>query len=233
VQAYRDGTGISWSDYPTEIVEMQGAFNRPTFTHEVAGWFDALPDVDSLLAGRPARVADVACGMGWSTQAIARRYPDATVEGFDLDKTSIARAAEVLAATGLDGRVRFSARDIAELAETPYDVITMFEALHDMSHPVEVLKAIRGSLAPGGALLVMDERVEDEFTAPGSDWERLLYGFSLVLCLPNSMDDDGVGTGTVMRSSTVRAYAEEAGFTSCEVAPIDHPMFRFYVLRAG
>jgi SAM-dependent methyltransferase len=231
-QAYRGGTGISWSDYPTAIVEMQGAFNRPMFTHEVAGWFDALPDVDALLAGRSARIADVACGMGWSSQAIARRYPDVTVDGFDLDQTSIDMAGAALAGTGLEDRVRFHARDIAELAETPYDVITMFEALHDMSHPVEVLTAIRGSLAPGGALLVMDERVADEFTAPGDDWERLLYGFSLLLCLPNSLDDDGVGTGTVIRSSTVRAYAEEAGFT-CEVAPIDHPMFRFYVLRAG
>jgi SAM-dependent methyltransferase len=233
VDAYRSGTGISWSDFPAAIVEMQGAFNRPTFTHELAGWFDALPAVDALLAGRPARIADVACGVGWSTQAIARRYPDATVDGFDLDETSISMATAAVAGSVIEGRVRFFARDIAELAETPYDVITMFEALHDLSHPVQVLTAIRGSLAPGGALLVMDERTQDEFTAPGDPWERLLYGFSLLLCLPNSLHDGGVGTGTVIRSSTVREYAEAGGFTSCDIAPIEHPMFRFYVLRAG
>ena len=93
-----------------------------------------------------------------------------------------------------------------------------------------------GRDAPGGRtdayVLVMDERTEDAFTAPAGPVERLLYGFSLLCCLPDGLSHpDGVGTGTVMRPSTLAAYAADAGFTSVEVLPIEHEMFRFYRLR--
>jgi hypothetical protein len=97
---------------------------------------------------------------------------------------------------------------------------------------VQVLTSIRRSLVPGGLLLVADERAAETFTAPGDPFERLFYGSSLLVCLPGSLADGGVGTGAAIRPSTVRAYAEQAGFDSCEIADIDHPMFRFYLLRA-
>ena len=233
LEAYRTGAGIPWSDYPVGLIQAQAAFNRPTFNHDLDGWLDAVPDFDQRARRPGARIADAACGAGWSTQALARRYPEATVEGLDIDDTSIAFARHDLAGSGLEDRVRFEVRDLAEPADQPYDVITMFEALHDMSHPVQVLAAARHSLTPGGLLLIADERAAEEFTAPGDPMERLFYGASLVICLPGSLADDGVGTGTAIRPATVRRYAEEAGFASCEIADIEHMMFRFYVLRTA
>ena len=122
--------------------------------------------------------------------------------------------------------------DLSEPAEQPYDAATMFEALHDLSHPVQVLTSIRQSLVPGGVLLVADEKAAEEFTAPGDPFERLFYGSSLLVCLPGSLADGGVGTGAAIRPTTVRQYAADAGFVSCEVAEIEHMMFRFYLLRA-
>jgi 2-polyprenyl-3-methyl-5-hydroxy-6-metoxy-1,4-benzoquinol methylase len=118
----------------------------------------------------------------------------------------------------------------AELAGR-YDLVTIFEALHDMSFPVEVLRAARRNLAPGGAVLIGDERTEESFTAPAPDQERLFYGFSVFHCLPVGMVGDGaVGTGTVMRAETVRRYAHEAGFSRCDVAPVESDFWRFYLL---
>jgi hypothetical protein len=97
---------------------------------------------------------------------------------------------------------------------------------------VQVLTSIRQSLVPGGVLLVADEKAAEEFTAPGDPFERLFYGSSLLICLPGSLADGGVGTGAAIRPSTVRQYAADAGFASCEIAEIDHMMFRFYLLRA-
>jgi hypothetical protein len=97
---------------------------------------------------------------------------------------------------------------------------------------VQVLSAARRSLVPGGVLLIADERAAEEFTAPGDPLERLFYGSSLIVCLPGSLADGGVGTGTAIRPATVRHYAEHAGFASCETADIDHMLFRFYVLRS-
>jgi len=164
--------------------------------------------------------------------AIARAYPKARVDGSDLDVESIAAAQQNLAGTDVADRVAFHNRDAADPGlQGRYDVVYIHEALHDMSYPVDVLRACRGLLAEGGVVIVADERVPDEFTASGDDVERLYYGFSIVHCLPVGMVGDGaVGTGTVMRAPTVRRYAEQAGFGAFEVLPIENDFYRFYWL---
>jgi 2-polyprenyl-3-methyl-5-hydroxy-6-metoxy-1,4-benzoquinol methylase len=177
-------------------------------------------------------VADVACGHGRSTLAIARGYPKVFVDGIDLNAPSIRRARELLAGSGLDGRVAFHNRDAGdpELSGR-YDLVTIFEALHDMSHPVDVLRTLRGMLAEGGCVFVADERTADRFSPDAGDVERLHYGFSVLHCLPVGMvGDNAVGTGAVMRPATVRRYATDAGFAACEVLPIDDEFWRFYAL---
>jgi 2-polyprenyl-3-methyl-5-hydroxy-6-metoxy-1,4-benzoquinol methylase len=124
-------------------------------------------------------------------------------------------------------------RDAAdpELAEK-YDLVTVFEAIHDLAKPVEALRAIRGLLAPEGVALVADERVADEFTAPGDEVERVMYGWSVLHCLPvGRVEQPSAETGTVMRVSTFTRYATEAGFERVEVVPIEHDFWRFYRLE--
>ena len=232
VDAHRSGDGIPWSDFPADVVEAQAAFNRPAFTHELGGWLSAIPEIDERLRSAPSHVADLACGGGWSSQAIAARYPQAVVHGFDIDDTSIALARRLVAGTDIADRVEFEVCDLAEPADVTYDAAMMFEALHDLSHPVRVLTSARKSLVPGGILLVVDERAAEQFTAPGDPFERLFYGSSVLICLPGSLADGGVGTGAAIRPSTVQRYAAEAGFAACEIADIEHPLFRFYLLRA-
>jgi 2-polyprenyl-3-methyl-5-hydroxy-6-metoxy-1,4-benzoquinol methylase len=197
-------------------------------------WLPAIPELhERLLAEPPPRIADIACGQGRSSIAIARAYPKVRVDGIDSDGASIQRARENLAGSGVEDRVTFHERDAAdpELAGR-YDLVMIFEALHDMSYPVDALRAARSLLADGGRVLIADERTEDEFTAPATDRERLFYGYSVFHCLPVGMLGDGAaGTGTVMRPDTLRRYAEEAGFSSCEVLPIDADTWRFYLLR--
>jgi 2-polyprenyl-3-methyl-5-hydroxy-6-metoxy-1,4-benzoquinol methylase len=128
--------------------------------------------------------------------------------------------------------VTFHHRDAADPElQGQYDLVYMHEALHDMSYPVDVLRACRVLLAESGSVVVGDERVPDEFTASGDDVERLCYGFSIVHCLPVGMVGDGAaGTGTVMRADTVRRYADEAGLGGFEVLPIENDFYRFYRL---
>jgi 2-polyprenyl-3-methyl-5-hydroxy-6-metoxy-1,4-benzoquinol methylase len=235
LEAIRRGGGVPYADYGDDLHEGQAAFTRPLFENLLGKeWLPAVPEIhDRLLADPPALVADVACGQGRSSIEIARAYPKVRVEGIDSDHASIERARENLAGSGVDDRVTFHERDAAdaELAGR-YDLVTIFEALHDMSYPVQVLRAVRNLLADDGVVLVGDERTEDSFTAPASEVERLYYGFSLFHCLPVGMVGEGAaGTGTVIRADTVRRYAEEAGFSRCEVLPIEHDFWRFYLLR--
>jgi 2-polyprenyl-3-methyl-5-hydroxy-6-metoxy-1,4-benzoquinol methylase len=234
VEAFRTGTGVPYAEYGADLHQGQAEFTRPMFEKLLGSeWLPAIPKVDGRLrADPPARVADVACGEGWSTISIARAYPRAIVDGIDSDAASIKAANDHLAGSGVEGRVTFVHRDAADhdLSHT-YDLVYIHESLHDMSYPVRVLRACRDLLADGGSLVIGDERVADAFTAPGDDLERFYYGFSVLHCLPVGMVGEGAaGTGTVMRADTVRSYAEQAGFTTFEVPPIENDFYRFYRL---
>jgi SAM-dependent methyltransferase len=232
--AFRTGDGVPYADYGSDMHEGQAEFTRPLFENLLGSeWFPAIHEVhERLQADPPARVADVACGQGFSTIAIARAYPKVQVDGIDLDEASIASAEENLAGSGVEDRVSFHNRDAADPAlQGRYDLVYIHEALHDMSYPVDVLRACRDLLAEGGSVVVGDERVPDSFTASGDEVERLYYGFSILHCLPVGMvGEDAAGTGTVMRADTVRRYAEEAGFGGFEVLPIENDLYRFYRL---
>ncbi len=105
------------------------------------------------------------------------------------------------------------------------------ECIHDMSRPVEALRAMRSMTSQDGAVLVVDERVGEDFRAPSDEIERLMYGFSVLHCLPVGMaEQPSAGTGTVMRPATLRRYAREAGFSEVEVLPIENDLWRFYRL---
>jgi SAM-dependent methyltransferase len=234
LEAFRSGAGVPYGDYPADFCEGQGDMNRVSFVNLLATeWLPALPDVHARLQGDPpARVADVACGTGWSSIAIARAYPKVVVHGLDLDKASIELAQKNAADAKLTDRVIFEVRDAADPGlGGRYELVTVFEAIHDMSRPVEALRAMRGLLAQGGTLLVADERVAESFVAPGDDVERLMYGWSVLHCLPVGMaEQPSAATGTAMRATTFRKYAQEAGFGDVEVLPIKNDFWRFYRL---
>jgi 2-polyprenyl-3-methyl-5-hydroxy-6-metoxy-1,4-benzoquinol methylase len=230
VEVYRTGEGVSLEG--VDAVEAQGDFNRPWLVRSLASeYLPLVPDVHAKLQAG-ARVADVACGVGWAAISIARGYPATTVDGFDFDQPAIERARDHARAAGVADRVTFQTRDGADTSLTErYDLAVIVEALHDMSRPVDVLAAVRGMLAPGGTLIVADERVADAFYAPTDDIERLLYGYSVLDCLPAGMvSKPSAETGTVMRLATLRRYASEAGFAETTVLPIEHDFLRFYRL---
>ena len=233
VDAYRSGAGVGWERYGADMREGQASFNRPAFTHLLASeWLAGIPDVDARLrAAPPALVVDVACGEGWSTIALAKAYPNARVIGVDLDGPSI-EAARRNAAEQAVTSVEFRHADAASLEERA-EVAIIIEAVHDMSNPVDVLASVRRGLAPGAPLIVVDERVAETFSAPGDDIERFMYGWSITTCLPDGRSrSPSAATGTVMRPATLRRYAEEAGFRSVEVLPIENDFFRFYRLSS-
>jgi ubiquinone/menaquinone biosynthesis C-methylase UbiE len=191
-------------------------------------WLPSLEDVDATLRAG-GRVADVGCGHGWSSIGITRAYPEATVHGIDVDEASVERARENAVVHDAGDRLSFTHADAADL-DGSYDLVTAFECVHDMSDPVSVLSTMRSLAAPDGTVLVMDERVGASFSPDAGVVEELMYGWSIVHCLPVSLTDDGVGTGTVMREATLRAYAADAGFAAVEVLPIGNEFFRFYRL---
>ena len=234
VAAFRSGEAVPWSSYGRDGIEAQGDFNRPWLVGSLGKeYLPSITDVhERLMSEDGAKVADVACGVGWAAISLARSYPNITVDGFDLDEPSIEIAVRNASEAGVADRVHFEAKDAADPAlESTYDFAMVVEAIHDLSQPVAVLSAIRQMLKPGGTLIVADERTEDSFTAPAGENERLFYAYSVLCCLPSAMDDHtSAATGTVMRTATFETYAEKAGFDGVSVLPIEHDFLRFYRL---
>jgi 2-polyprenyl-3-methyl-5-hydroxy-6-metoxy-1,4-benzoquinol methylase len=240
-EVYRGRRTLSWADMGDDAREGQAAANRALFLGPlVHDFLPAVPGVDAALAAG-GRVADIGCGYGWSSVGIASRWPAARVDGFDVDVPSVERARRHAAEAGVAERVTVRAADVRELLgddpdgdsvlEGAYDLVTAFECIHDLPDPVGVLGAMRRMVRAGGTVLVMDEAVDERFSAPGSDVDRLMYGYSLLCCLPDGRSHQpSVGTGTVMRPDLLRRYALDAGFADVEVLPIDGGFFRFYRL---
>ena len=234
VASFQSGAMVPWSAYGSHMIDAQGDFNRPWLMGSLGTeYLPSIPDIHDRLSREPgAKVADIACGVGWAAIALARAYPLITVDGFDLDEPSITIASRNAEDALVADRVRFAAKDAADPAlEAQYDLAIVVEAIHDLSQPVAVMSAIRRMLKPGGTLIVADERTEDSFTAPASETERMFYAYSVLCCLPSAMEDHtSAGTGTVMRISTFETYAKEAGFDGVAVLPIEHDFLRFYRL---
>jgi 2-polyprenyl-3-methyl-5-hydroxy-6-metoxy-1,4-benzoquinol methylase len=229
VGAYRSGGGVSWAEFGDDVREGQGGANRPLFLGALPReYLPSIPEVARALSG--GRIADVGCGVGWSSIGIALAHPSVTVDGYDVDAPSIEAARAHASEAGVADRVHFHTRDVAAVTGR-YDLVTAFECVHDMPDPVSVLAAMRRLAEPDGVVLVMDENVAETFTAPGDDVEQLMYGWSITCCLPDGLAYPGsVGTGTVMRPETLRRYATAAGFADVDVLPVEDEFFRFYRL---
>jgi 2-polyprenyl-3-methyl-5-hydroxy-6-metoxy-1,4-benzoquinol methylase len=234
IKAYKNGNGVPFSAYGINLREGQASMNRPAFLKELGEvWLPAIPDIHARLQARPpALIADIGCGGGWSCIGMARSYPNLQVHGYDLDEASVELARSNIKAAGLSDRVQVFLKDASDVAlHGRYNLVTAFECVHDMSNPVGALTTMRNLAGKNGAVMIVDERALEAFQACGEALEQLLYGFSILHCLPAGMaDQPSAATGTVMRPDTLQSYAMQAGFSRMEILPIENYFFRFYRL---
>src|SRR5258708_4328114 len=184
--AFRTGSGVGWQEHDDRLFSGVLRFFRPGYAaHLVGEWLPALDGVvEKLRAG--ASVADIGCGLGASTIIMAEAFGRSTSAGFDIHEPSIAAARKAAAEAGLDHRARFETATAKELPGTGYDLVCMFDCLHDMGDPVGAARRIRQALAPDGTLLLVEplagDGLEDNLNPVG----RTYYGLSTVICTPTS-----------------------------------------------
>ena len=233
LDAFRTGGGVPDARFGADWRRGHSGANRALFTHQLAGWIRrALPAVHAALRAPGARIADVGCGAGWASIALAKAYPRALVHGFDLDADSVADARQNACEAGVSDRVEFTVHDATQpLPGGPFDLVCLLDMLHEMPRPVEVLCACRASRAAGGAAIVLDAKVGLEFSAPADEVERFQYATSVLHCLPAAMaSTPTTGTGTVLRPEQVRAFARDAGFGDARILPVQERFHRMYHL---
>jgi SAM-dependent methyltransferase len=236
-QAARSGQGYAWRDFGTDMFEAQSDMNAAGLLELLPDtWLPvAMPEVHRRLdEGEPLRVADIGCGGGWASIALARRFPAVRVDGYDVDPPTVELARRHVADAGLSDRVTVHEQDVSvDLPEAEYDLVMAFECIHDIPDPAAVLRGMLGMLGPGGSVLVADMAGAEKLTPDGDPLQRLLYGYSVLVCLPDAMTGNPDGAvGTVMRPGTMDALAREAGFAAAVPLDVEHDMWRFYDLRS-
>ncbi len=213
-EAARSGAGIGWHDHVHDVHEGCERFFRPGYNaHLVSTWLPALEGVVEKLE-RGALVADVGCGHGASTIVMAKAFPSSRFEGFDYHDASIATARERAESAGVADRVRFEVAPASSYAGAGYDLVTMFDCLHDMGDPVGAARHVRSTLAPDGTWMIVEpfagDRVEDNLTPVG----RAYYAFSTLLCTPASLSQEvGLALGAQAGEARIRDVVEKGGFT--------------------
>jgi SAM-dependent methyltransferase len=234
LEAYRSGAGLPDRAYGPDWRYGHGASNRALYTHGLAAWVrDALPDVHTRLGQPGARAADVACGAGWAALALARAYPTLRVDGFEIDPDFASDARANVAEAGLGERVSIHVRDACQPGlAAEHALVCLFDTLHEVPRPVELLQGCRTLAGASGTVLVMDALVGETFAAPANEVERFQYTTSVLHCLPVGLAEPGsVATGTALRPTELRRLASAAGFSGVELLRVDDRFHRFYRLR--
>jgi ubiquinone/menaquinone biosynthesis C-methylase UbiE len=213
-EAFRTGAGVAWHEHHEDVHVGVDAFYRPGYVAAlVPEWIPALDGVEAkLIAG--GRVADVGCGLGSSSVLLAQAYPKATIVGSDYHAESIELARKKSAEAGVNDRVTFEVATAETFTGTGYDLVTMFDALHDMGDPVGAAKRVREALAPEGTWLLVEpfasDTVEENFNTVG----RLYYNGSTFLCVPNALSQPGgYALGAQAGEAAIRQVVTDAGFT--------------------
>jgi SAM-dependent methyltransferase len=213
-EAARTGVGVGWHDHVSDVHEGCERFFRPGYNaHLVAEWLPALDGVTPKLEAG-ASVADVGCGHGASTILMAQAYPASTFAGFDYHDGSIKTAGGRAQAAGVNGRVRFQAAPAAAFPGDGYDLVTMFDCLHDMGDPAGAARHVLDALAPEGTWMIVEpaagDRVEDNLNPVG----RAYYAFSTLLCTPCSLSQEvGLALGAQAGEGRIRELVTGAGFS--------------------
>ena len=211
-EAATTGEGFGWHEHGRDIFDGCERFFRPGYNANlVSAWLPALDGVVDKLQ-RGAAVADVGCGHGASTILMAQAFPASTFAGSDYHEGSIATARQRAAEAGVSDRVRFEVAAASSYSGRGYDLVTMFDCLHDMGDPVGAARHVRQSLAADGTWLIVEpaagDRVEDNLNPVG----RAYYGFSTLLCTPASLSQDvGLALGAQAGESRIRDVVTTAG----------------------
>jgi SAM-dependent methyltransferase len=215
--AARNGAGLGWHAHNVDVHLGCERFFRPSYLASLAGaWLPALDGVVPKLE-QGARVADIGCGYGASTIIMAQAFPASTFVGTDYHPESVDIARERAAEAGVQDRVTFLVGSADQHPDAGYDLVTMFDCLHDMGDPVGAARHVRELLAPEGTWMVVEpvagDAPEENFTPVG----RAYYAFSTLLCTPASLSQDvGAALGTQAGPARIREVAAAAGFTRFE-----------------
>jgi SAM-dependent methyltransferase len=213
-EAFKGGHGVGWHEHHHDLFTGTERFFRPGYAaHLVESWIPALDGVQEKLE-RGALIADVGCGHGASTILLAQAFPRCELVGFDYHDASIERARATAAEAGLEGRVSFEVAAAKEYPGDGYDLVAMFDCLHDMGDPVGASAHVLETLSDDGTWMIVEPYAEDALEDNLNPVGRVFYGASTLVCTPASRDQEvGLALGAQAGEARLRGVVTAGGFS--------------------
>jgi 2-polyprenyl-3-methyl-5-hydroxy-6-metoxy-1,4-benzoquinol methylase len=213
VEIFKSGKGLRWGEHHHDLFEGTAKFFKPNYmSNLVQSWIPSLEGIEERLK-KGAKVADIGCGYGFSSIIMAKEYPNSKFYGFDNHEPSIEAAKQISQQEGLADRVEFSVVSINESIGKDYDLVAFFDCLHDMADPIGALKFAKQSMKEDGVCMIVEpmgnDNVEDNLNLVG----KIYYAASCLICVPNSLADNGMALGAQAGEKKTKEIAEKAGFT--------------------
>ncbi|MGD2128583.1 MAG: class I SAM-dependent methyltransferase [Lysobacterales bacterium] len=214
IDVFCSGAGRDWSEHHSCcFCATDRLFNPGYTTNLVSSWLPALDGVESKLRAG-AKVADIGCGLGSSTVLMAEAYPNSVFHGFDFHPPSIKQSRQRAAELGVSGNTRFEALTAKEIPNDSYDLVCMFDALHDMGDPVGAARHIRECLTENGTLMLVEPLAGDELSDNLHLVGQIFYAASTLVCTPASKAQEvGLALGSQAGQARLEKVLREAGFT--------------------
>ena len=214
VEMFKTGKGLRWGEHHHDLFEGTARFFKPNYVRNlVSSWIPSLEGIEEKLK-QGAKVADIGCGYGISTILMSKAYPNSKFYGFDNHAPSIEQAREQAKKEGVTRNIEFYAVSANDASiGNDYDLITFFDCLHDMGDPVGAMKFAKQSLKPEGTCMIIEpmanDKLEDNLNLVG----RTFYAASTLVCVPNSLADNGPALGAQAGEKRIKEVVIAAGFT--------------------
>jgi SAM-dependent methyltransferase len=213
VEIFKNGKGLRWGEHHHDLFEGTAKFFKPNYmSNLVPSWIPSLDGVEEKLR-EGAKVADVGCGYGVSTVIMAKEYPNSKFYGFDNHEASIEAARHLAQKEGVADRIDFAVVSANESIDNDFDLVAFFDCIHDMADPVGALKFAKQSLKSDGTCMIIEpmanDNIEDNLNLVG----KIYYAASSIICVPNSLADNGIALGAQAGEKKTQEIAEKAGFT--------------------
>jgi 2-polyprenyl-3-methyl-5-hydroxy-6-metoxy-1,4-benzoquinol methylase len=213
VEMFRTGKGLRWGEHHHDLFEGTARFYKASYIGNIVqSWIPSLDGVEQKL-NDGAKVGDIGCGYGISTRIMAKAYPNSKFYGYDNHSPSIEKAKEQAKEEGAGNNIEFKVVSANEPIGNDYDLLTFFDCLHDMGDPVGAMKYAKQSLKPGGTCMIVEPMANDKMEDNLNPLGRICYAASTLICVPNSLADNGPALGAQAGERRTKEIAEKAGFT--------------------
>jgi len=230
LECFHKGGGIGYDDFPGFHRVMAEDSDQTIVSYLIDTILPLDKDIVKKLQ-QGINVADIGCGSGHALNLMAKHFPNSHFVGYDLCPDALISGTQYAKEHNIEN-VEFIEKDATSWDEKDvYDLIVVFDAIHDQARPDIVLRNIYNALKSDGTFLMQDIKTHSELSENmDSPITPFAYAVSCMHCMTVSLAQGGMGLGTCWGKELALDMLKEAGFNHVDVYELEHDIQNYYYI---